>query len=79
MIKYMAGDKFQNKEGIDSVDLQIIFVPPVDGNGIQHYLCSVFSGYADNAKSMFLSLKKEEDINHYFTRRTQPFVWPPQK
>lgn len=75
MAKYREGDKFQHREGRDSVDLTILFVPPLDGKGVQHYLCTVLSGYYDNAKHPFLSLKPEMDIDHYFERRTQPFEW----
>lgn len=75
MTKYKAGDEFMHSHGSDSVDLKIIFVPPVDGHGVQHYLCTVLSGYNDGAKKMFLSLTKEIDIDNHFKPRTQPFVW----
>ena len=75
MTKYKVGDKFMHSEGVDSVDLEIIFVPPLDGHGVQHYLCTVLSGYYDGAKKMFLSLTMEQALDEHFQYRTQPFVW----
>jgi len=75
MTKYNAGDEMMHSQGSDSVDLKIIFVPPVDGYGVQHYLCTVLSGYNDGAEKMFLSLTKEKNLDNNFKLRTQPFVW----
>ncbi len=77
MAKYKIGDELMHSKGSDSVDLKIIFVPPIDGYGVQHYLCTVLSGYNDGAKKMFLSLAKEENLDNNFKARTQPFVWVP--
>ncbi|MBU8576345.1 hypothetical protein [Bacillus pumilus] len=75
MAKYRVGDELMHSQGIDSVDLKIIYIPPIDGKGVQHYLCTVLSGYADGAKNMFLSLTEEKDLNNHFKPRTQPFIW----
>lgn len=75
MTKYHVGDELMHSTGSDSVDMKVIFVPPLDGKGIQYYLCTVLSGYNDGAKDMFLSLAKEIDIDNHFKIRTQPFVW----
>lgn len=75
MTKYNIGDEMMQSQGSDSVDLKIIFVPPVDGHGVQHYLCTVLSGYNDGAKKMFLSLTTEKNLDNHFKSRTQPFVW----
>lgn len=75
MTKYNVGDEMMHSEGSDSVDLKIIFVPPVDGYGVQYYLCTVLSGYNDGAKNMFLSLAEERNLDNHFKPRTQPFIW----
>lgn len=75
MAKYQVGDELMLQEGLDSVDSKIIFVPPVDGRGVQHYLCEVLSGYNDGAKKMFLSLTTEENLDKHFKKRTNAFVW----
>lgn len=75
MAKYNVGDELMHSQGSDSVDLKIIFVPPVDGKGVQKYLCTVLSGYYDGAEKMFLSLTEEKNLDKNFKPRTQPFVW----
>ena len=71
--KYNVGNELMHSEGIDSVDLKIIFVPPVDGYGMQHYLCTVLSGYNDGAKKMYLTLAVEKGLDKYFKPRMKPF------
>lgn len=75
MAKYKVGDELQHSKSSDSVDMKVIFVPPVDGKGVQHYLCTVLSGYWDGAEKMFLSLTTEENIDKNFMIRQQPFKW----
>ncbi|PHA03030.1 hypothetical protein COE51_01420 [Bacillus pseudomycoides] len=76
MTKYKVGDEFQHsRKGVDSVYMKIIFVPPLDGKGVQHYLCTVLSGYWDGAEKMFLSLTTDESIDEHFMIRKQPFEW----
>lgn len=75
MAKYNVGDELMHSQGSDSVDLKIIFVPPVDGYGVQKYLCTVLSGYNDGAEKMFLNLSDEEELDNHFKIRTQPFKW----
>lgn len=73
--KYGVGDEFKLTEGSDSVNLAILFVPPQDGRGVQYYLCSVYSGYADGATLMTLHLKEESLLDRWFEKRTKPFKW----
>ncbi|AEW47040.1 hypothetical protein BCP78_0033 [Bacillus phage BCP78] len=73
--KYEVGDEFQLQKGSDSVNLVVLFVPPIDGYGVQHYLCSVYSGYNDGAEHMTLHLKQEKIIDRFFEKRKQPFIW----
>ena len=75
MAKYYVGQELMHSKGSDSVELKIIFVPPVDGSGVQNYLCEVRSGYLDGAKKMFLKLTEEINLDNHFMNRTQPFVW----
>ncbi len=80
MAKYEVGQEFQHKgvskEGrIDSVWFKILFVCPVDGKGVQHYVSEVLSGYNDGARNKFISLQKEINIDNNFEIRDTEFVW----
>ncbi len=79
MAKYQVGQEFQHKwvkEGqIDDVWFKILYVCPVDGKGVQHYVLEVLSGYNDGAKRKFISLKKEIHIDKHFDIRDREFVW----
>lgn len=79
MAKYQVGQEFQHKwvkEGKrDDVWFKILYVCPVDGKGVQHYVSEVLSGYNDGAKKKFISLSKEKDIDNNFDIRDREFVW----
>lgn len=69
MTKYQVGNQLKHKTGSDTVKSKIIFVAPIDGYGVQHYLCEVYSLYANGGDKMFLSLKKESVIDEHFVLR----------
>lgn len=77
MAKYKVGQEFQpkNADNFDDVWFKILFVCPVDGKGVQHYVTEVLSGTNDGAKKKFISLSKEKDIDNNFDIRDREFVW----
>lgn len=79
MAKYEVGQEFQPKaiagrELYDDVWFKILYVCPVDGNGVQYYVSEVLSRTRDGAKNKFISLSKEIDIDNNFDIRDRPFV-----
>lgn len=66
MSKYCIGQNFVNIKGAPSVDLNIIFIPPIVDGKTQMYLCTVCSLYANGGRNLFLSLKSESDITQHF-------------
>ncbi|MCP1354598.1 hypothetical protein [Aneurinibacillus migulanus] len=69
MALYKAGDIFKNTFGEESVKMTIIFVPSLDGYGVQYYLVEVFSIYANGGEKCFYDLAKEYDITKRFIKK----------
>ncbi|GAV11359.1 hypothetical protein [Paenibacillus sp. NAIST15-1] len=65
MAKYSSGDKFALKSDLNrSSIIEIVFVPPIDGRGIQYYLMRTGGGV--NTIKGIEHLYKESEIDELF-------------